>query len=79
MRSVWAALGALTLVGCGETQQPPEPTRDWCEEFYATFNISDHIDPRTGLFQRSSITQREEDCVRRESQKAIDAYEGNGT
>ena len=82
MRTALAPLAALALAACGQPKTAAEnsrPARDWCDEFYATFNISDHIDERTGRLRRSSLTPREEECVRRKSEEAIRRFEGNGT
>lgn len=65
----------------------------WCEEFYARFNVSDLVSQKTGRVERDpttneildpetgeiALTRREEECVRRQAEKAIDAYEGNAS
>jgi hypothetical protein len=91
MRSGWAPILALALVGCGNGPTRAQNDR-WCEEFYARFDISDYVDQRTGRINRDpttnevtdpetgriALTRREEQCVQRQAQRAIDRYEGNG-
>lgn len=92
MSRAWLNLMAVPLYACGDqaATDSPAPAQGWCEEFYARFNISDLVDPRTGRVERDpttneivdpntgriQLTRREEECVRRESQKAVDRYEG---
>lgn len=93
MKTQWLPVTLLALASCGQETTAGSSTTalDWCEEFYAGFDASELVDPRTGRVERDpttneildpgtgrvGLTRREEDCVRREAQKAIDAYEGS--
>jgi hypothetical protein len=87
MRRKRAALLALALVACGNTNADDER---WCRELYARTNLSNFVNPKTGKLMRDpktnevlnpqtyrvALTRKEEACITREAQKAIDAYEG---
>ncbi len=96
MMNAWALLGALALVACDSAAapqqvQPRARTADsWCQDYYATVNLSDYVDQRTGRLSRDprtdeiyypgtnrvAVTREQAACIRREAQRAIDAYEG---
>jgi len=63
---------------------------DWCPAFAASVQLSDYVDQHTGRLNldpasgqlyspdgsRVIFTRREVDCIRRQAQGAVDAYEG---
>jgi hypothetical protein len=76
MKGGWVLPAALIISGCQSEAQQAAPVRDWCEEFYDRFDPSEHIDERTGKLKHSSLTEQESDCIRREAEKAVGAFEG---
>lgn len=70
-------------VAVGRTEQS-------CEDYAAATQLTDYVNPNTGKLDRDpqtgeivepatgrvALTKAQEDCVKREAQKAIDAYEG---
>lgn len=85
-------IAMLAIVGCGRQSADDADQRasDWCSEFYARFDASQYVNQRTGRLDRdpttneiidpesgrTAVTRREEECVHREAQKAIDRFEG---
>lgn len=86
MRSEWAPILALALLGCDTRQAKYDR---WCEDYAARTSVRDYVDQRSGRIERDpttneivdpdtgevAITSAQERCIARELQKTIDAYE----
>jgi hypothetical protein len=88
MRLGWLSLPALTLIstGCGG----PTDAERRCEDLARRTDVTDYVNQRTGRLDRDPttneildpesgrivLTRSQEECIRREAQKAIDRYEG---
>jgi hypothetical protein len=88
MRSGWMVLAALALASAGCGGQTAAERQ--CEDFASRTHVPDYVNQRNGRLDRDSttneildpetgrvaITRSQEECIRREAQKAIDRYEG---
>jgi hypothetical protein len=83
-RFLSAVVALLAVSGCAQ----PTAAEDECEAFASRTNATDFVNPRTGRLDRDpttneiidpetggvALSRSQEECLRREAQKAIDRY-----